>query len=199
MVCVCQTTLNLKYVCLLNVQVESSDEDEDDDVNTGRRRKRQKTGNSRPGTHHRYAFSPYSFDVDLYTTAPAREDAVSEPSASEAESEDDIYGGQRGRTFAKKHRQKLKAIASGGDTPNLSAVRFSSRRAAKTANYNEDDDLGISEEDTENMTPNYWAYAEDSGPAIDQVLNHKLKDGVGKLSHSWYARSPITDMLCRHD
>lgn len=46
--------------------------------------------------------------------------------------------------------------------------------------YNEDDDLGLSEEDTENMTPNYWAYADDTSPAIDIVLNHRLKDGAGK-------------------
>ena len=47
-------------------------------------------------------------------------------------------------------------------------------------NYNEDDDLGISEDDTENMTPNNWSYVDDTTPAIDQVLNHRLKDGVGK-------------------
>jgi chromodomain-helicase-DNA-binding protein 1 len=105
---------------------------------------------------------------------------MSAASASEAESEDDIYGGQRGRTFAKKHRQILQAAASGQDTPNLSAVRFSTRRAAKTTNYNEDDDLGLSEEDTESMTPNYWSYVDDNTPAIDQVLNHRLKEGAGE-------------------
>ena len=73
----------------------------------------------------------------------------------------------------------MQAIASGGDTPQLSEVRFSTRRAAKVATYNEDDDLGLSEEDTENMTPNYWTYVEDNTPAIDQVLNHRLKEGAG--------------------
>jgi chromodomain-helicase-DNA-binding protein 1 len=58
-------------------------------------------------------------------------------------------------------------------------VRFSTRRAAAKTNYNEDDDLGLSEEDTENLTPNYWAYADDNTPAIDQVLNHRLKEGAG--------------------
>ncbi len=101
------------------------------------------------------------------------------PPASASGSEDDTYGGERGRTFAKKHRQRLKAIASRGDTPNLSEVRFSTRRAAKVANYNEDDDLGLSEEDTENMTPNHWPAEEDHTPAIDSVLNHRLKDGAG--------------------
>lgn len=100
--------------------------------------------------------------------------------SSESE-EDDTYGGQRGRTFAKKHRQKLQAIASGSRTPQLGEVRFSTRRSAKIANYNEDDDLGLSDEDTENMTPNYWVAAEDDTAGIDQVLNHRLKEGAGML------------------
>ena len=101
--------------------------------------------------------------------------------ASASDSEDDVYGGQRGRTFAKKHRQRLQAPASGGGTPNLSEVRFSTRRAAKVTTYNEDDDLGLSEEDTENLTPNYWTYVDDPSPAIDQVLNHRLKEGSDAL------------------
>ena len=127
-----------------------------------------------------------------------RDDAQSAASASDAESEDDIYGGQRGRTFAKKHRQ-LKAAVSGQDTPNLSAVRFSTRRAAKTTNYNEDDELGLSEEDTENMTPNYWSYVDDSTPAIDQVLNHRLKEGAGKQSHIVRPWKLLADVSCRLD
>lgn len=113
-------------------------------------------------------------------TSTASTNDVASPSVPLSESEDDTYGGQRGRTFAKKHRQKLQAVASGRDTPNLSEVRFSTRRAAKVATYNEDDDLGLSEEDTENMTPNYWTYVEDNTPAIDQVLNHRPKEGTGE-------------------
>lgn len=106
---------------------------------------------------------------------------VSGPSVSESESEvNDTYGGQRGRTFAKKHRRILQAAASGRDTPNLSEVRFSTRRAAKVTTYNEDEDLGLSEVDTENLTPNNWIYVDDNMPAIDQVLNHRVKDGAGK-------------------
>ena len=60
----------------------------------------------------------------------------------------------------------------------MSEVRFSSRRAAKVTNYAEEEDLGLSDEDTE-MTPNYY-YTEDAGPAIDLVLNHRVKEGVGK-------------------
>ena len=116
-----------------------------------------------------------------------KDDVVSEPSASESEA-DDTYGGQRGRTFAKKHRQRLQAATSGRDTPNLSEVRFSTRRAAKVTTYNEDDDLGLSEEDTENLTPNYWTYVDDTSPAIDSVLNHRLKDGTGQCIHPGYTK-----------
>lgn len=107
-------------------------------------------------------------------------------SSAQTESEDDTYGGQRGRTFAKKQRQKLQAMTSGSGTPQLSEVRFSTRRAAKVTNYNEDDNFDLSEEDTENMTPNYWTYAEeDTSPAIDVVLNHRLKEGTGTLQ-CWF-------------
>lgn len=105
---------------------------------------------------------------------------MSGPSSAADESEDDTYGGQRGRTFAKKHRRKLQAATSGTGTPDLSEVRFSTRRAAKVANYNEDDGLNLSEEDTENLTPSYWTYADEGGWAIDQVLNHRLKEGAGR-------------------
>lgn len=117
-----------------------------------------------------------------------RESSRPASTADSLSEQDDTYGGQRGRTFAKKHRQKMQAVASGNGTPQLGEVRFSTRRAAKVANYNEEDDLGLSDEDTENMTPNYWAYAEeDNAPAIDQVLNHRLKEEAGL-----YCRAQVT-------
>lgn len=119
----------------------------------------------------------YTYDHANFQSETKQPTASGQTSAQD-ESEDDTYGGQRGRTFAKKHRKRLQAVASGGGTPDLSEVRFSSRRAAKVANYNEDDGLNLSEEDTENLTPAYWTY-EDTGPAIDQVLNHRLKEGAG--------------------
>lgn len=113
------------------------------------------------------------------TAASTRGDYSGQPSARESESEgDDTYGGERGRTFAKKHRRKMQAAASGRGTPQLSEVRFSTRRAAKVSNYNEEDDLGLSDEDTENMTPNYY-YTVDDSPSIDQVLTHRLKQDAG--------------------
>ncbi|KAK3672268.1 ATP-dependent DNA helicase Hrp3 [Recurvomyces mirabilis] len=144
--------------------LESSDEEDEDedDVNTGRRRKRQKTANGRPASL-------------------SKESSLQPASAAPTESEDDTYGGQKGKTFAKKHRQKLQAATSGGNTPNMSEVRFSTRRAAKVTTYTEQDDYGLSEEDTE-MTPAYYYEEVDTRPAIDVVLNHRLKEGADKAS-----------------
>ena len=97
----------------------------------------------------------------------------------DSESEEGNYGGARAQTLTNKHRRRLQAAASGHGTPQMAEVRFSTRRAAKVSNYNEEEDLGLSEEDTEAATPAYYAY-EDNTPAIDAILNHRLKDGVGK-------------------
>jgi len=113
--------------------------------------------------------------------ASARGGYSEQPSSPASESEEgDTYGGQRGRAFARKQRRALQAAASGRGTPQLGEVRFSTRRAGKVANYNEDDNLGLSDEETEEMTPNYYYTQEDEGPAIDQVLNFKLKEGAGE-------------------
>ncbi len=78
----------------------------------------------------------------------------------------------------------LQVAASGRDTPNMGEVRFSSRRGAKVTTYNEDDGLNFSEEETD-LTPAYYLTYEDEGHAIDVVLNHRLKEGVGTC------RSPV--------
>lgn len=106
-----------------------------------------------------------------------------QPSSEEDDSEeDDVYGGAKGRSFAKKHRRQKQASASGAGTPSIGEVRFSTRQAAKVTNYNEEDDYGLSEEDTENLTPNHWV-VEQTGPAVDTVLNHRLVEGAGKYYH----------------
>lgn len=90
-----------------------------------------------------------------------------------------MYGGAKGRSFARKHRRQKQASASGAGTPQLGEVRFSTRQAAKVTNYNEEDDYGLSEEDTETVTPNHWV-VEPTGPSVDTVLNHRLIEGAGK-------------------
>lgn len=130
--------------------------------------------------------------MDTATSRDDRESSCPGSSAQSGSEEDDTYGGQRGRSFAKKQRQKLQAMTSGSGTPQLGEVRFSSRRAAKVTNYNEDENFDLSDEDTENMTPNNWTYVEeDTSPAIDQILNHRLKDGAGSYSSSVLRYSPL--------
>lgn len=141
--------------------VETSDEeDESDDVNPSRRRKRQKTTGTRPSS-----------------TRTGNNSSIQPSSDDDGSDEDDVYGGAKGRSFAKKHRRQKQASASGAGTPQLGEVRFSTRQAAKVTNYNEEDDYGLSEEDTENVTPNHWV-VEQTGPAVDTVLNHRLVDGA---------------------
>lgn len=103
---------------------------------------------------------------------------------SPSDSESDAYGGRRGKLTKK---QKRRFLESGGNlAPPHAEVRFSTRRTAKVSNYNEDDDDDIFDEDeSEMMTPNYYYTAEqDNTPAIDVVLNHRLKADITTPSHS---------------
>jgi chromodomain-helicase-DNA-binding protein 1 len=48
------------------------------------------------------------------------------------------------------------------------------------ASYNEDEDEDTFEADEDETTPNYWATAaEDVGPAVDKVLDHRPKSDTG--------------------
>lgn len=82
--------------------------------------------------------------------------------------------------MSKKQRRHL--LQSGASSiPTHAEVRFSTRKAAKISNYNEDDDDMFNEDEAEMLTPNYWAVgADENVPAIDAVLNHRLKVGVSK-------------------
>jgi len=136
--------------------IESSDEEQGDndsgsDVNSGRARKRLRPATSR-------------------NASVRRDDSASA-------SDSDTYGGARGRDFAKKHRRRLQGASSRSASGLAGDLRFSTRQAGKVTTYNEEDGDDFSEEDTENMTPNYWAAAEDNSPGIDVVLNHRVGEG----------------------
>lgn len=95
--------------------------------------------------------------------------------SSLSESDSDEYGGKA----SKARRRRLKQAA--GMDPALAEVRFSTRNAAKVSNYNEDDDDDdIFQDDAEDVTDNYWQgyYEVDDRPAVDVVLNHRLKEGI---------------------
>ena len=98
-------------------------------------------------------------------------------SPSNQDNDSDAYGGRRAKMSKKQRRRLLQSAES--LTPQHAEIRFSTRRAAKVSNYNEDEDDDMFEEDDENMTPNYYVNGqEDTGPAIDLVLNHRLKADI---------------------
>ncbi|OOQ90538.1 Chromodomain helicase hrp1 [Penicillium brasilianum] len=130
-----------------------------------------------------------SSDSDSDVVAPRSKRRRKEPSqqpsktsrsatnSSFSETDSDEYGG-KGARANKARRRRLKQAAS--TEPSFAEVRFSTRNAAKVSNYNEDEDDEIFEEDPDEVMDNYWAqnYVEDTRPAVDVVLNHRLKEGV---------------------
>lgn len=43
----------------------------------------------------------------------------------------------------------------------------------------------FSEDETDMLTPNYWAVgADENVPAIDAVLNHRLKEDISELPYN---------------
>jgi chromodomain-helicase-DNA-binding protein 1 len=91
--------------------------------------------------------------------------------------------GARRNIPTKKQRQRQHAVAAGREPPSQAEVRFSARRTGQVANYNEEEDEDEFVEDDEEITANYWANAtEETGPAIDKVLDHKPKEGIGTLN-----------------
>ena len=67
--------------------------------------------------------------------------------------------GARRNIPTKKQRQRQQAVAAGREPPSQAEVRFSVRRSAQVANYNEEEDEDEFVEDDDDMTPNYWATA----------------------------------------
>ncbi|KAK5085011.1 ATP-dependent DNA helicase Hrp3 [Lithohypha guttulata] len=138
---------------------ESSDEEDDDIVPRPRKRLRQ---TSQPSSKQQ---TP---NID---------------SATDASQDSDEYGGRHKKLTKKQKRRFLDSSA--GLSPAHAEVRFSTRRANKVSNYNEDDEDPFAEEESEMLTPNYWATApEDNTPAIDTVLNHRLKADVTTPTHA---------------
>ena len=98
------------------------------------------------------------------------------------DSDSDAYGGRRGR-LSKKQKQRFLQSAN-SLTPSHAELRFSTRRSAKVSNYNEDDDDDMFDEnDPDILTPNNWPNEEDTRPAIDIVLNHRLRADVTSPTH----------------
>ncbi|KAH8425857.1 chromatin-remodeling ATPase CHD1 [Aspergillus melleus] len=188
----------------LNGSSHSSAEDSSPDAKRGSKRKSPSVNESdymrqnpdlyglrrsgRARTTRQLAESPSDSESDAVAPRSKRRRPVaSQPSSKRPsrsatqspyseESDSDEYGGSRARTSKAKRRRLLQASAN---QPSHAEVRFSTRNASKVSNYNEDDDDSMFEDDPEDLTQNYWVNTvEDDRPAIDVVLNHRLKEGV---------------------
>lgn len=125
---------------------------DDDDEPKGPRSKRRRIDNSQP-----------------VSKRPSR--SVTQSSPTDSDSDSDEYGASHARTS--RRRQPKPSISH-----QPLEVRFSSRNATRVANYNEDSD-DIFEDEVQDWTVNDSATpAQNSGPAIDCVLDHRLKDDV---------------------
>lgn len=98
--------------------------------------------------------------------------------SSDSDSDIDAYDPScpRSRGNKKLHPRRLLQDTSRDLTPNHSELRFPTRKAAKTTNYNEDDD-DLFEDDEDAVQT--WTTV-DLKPGIDIVLDHRLRDDVGK-------------------
>jgi len=105
-------------------------------------------------------------------------------SPTDSDDDSDAYGGRRAKISKKQRRRLLQSAES--LTPAHAEIRFSTRRAAKVSTYNEDEDEDeFVEDDPDVLTPNYWVNGvEDNSPAIDIVLNHRLKADITTPSHA---------------
>lgn len=90
--------------------------------------------------------------------------------------------GARRNIPTKKERQRQHLVAEGRAPPSQAEVRFSARRTAQVTNYNEDEEDDPFEEDEEETTPNYWVTAaEETGPMIDKILDHRPKEDTSMI------------------
>ena len=118
----------------------------------------------------------------LFLLAASKQPTPSAQSLSDSESEEDAYGRSRHRTLTTKKSQQRRLLQPATEPVNTHGeVRFSTRKAAKVSNYNEDDEDPFDDEENI-LTPGYWITApEEDTPAIDVVLNHRLREDRSRL------------------
>ena len=84
-----------------------------------------------------------------------------------------------------KKQQRRSLQPARDPTPAHGEVRFSTRKAAKVSNYNEDDD-DMFDDEADWVAQSTGAAAEEDKPAIDAVLNHRLQEDTSKLAESGF-------------
>ena len=158
------------------LQMALSGSDSESDAVAPRAKRRRQTP-SRPTSKRTSRPAKHSFSDEVEDEDDDEDDEEEE---EEEESDSDEYGGPRARASKAKRRRLLQAASN--NEPSHAEVRFSTRNASKVSNYREDDDDdSIFEDNPEDVTQNYWvdhAAEEDNRPAVDVVLNHRLKEGI---------------------
>lgn len=128
-----------------------------------------------PTSHHLF-YCRSTIDTTAYQhSVVSKQNTPSAQSPSESESDIDAYGGSRRAAAKKNHRRSVQPTRD--ITPAHGEVRFSTRKAAKVSNYNEDDD-DMFDDEADMVPQGYWmAGPEEDVPAIDAVLNHRPRGG----------------------
>ncbi|KAF3764970.1 hypothetical protein M406DRAFT_260476 [Cryphonectria parasitica EP155] len=129
--------------------VEDDDESESDSIVASRRVvKKRRTERSLPSSKR---------------ATPLRQTPIDD-------SDSDTYGGARAKSFQKRARRQAEAQPAVA----LAEKRWNSRRAARvSAGAYQESDAEL--DDDSDLTPNYWATAEDTSPYIEKIIRHKLK------------------------
>ncbi|KAL8744050.1 MAG: hypothetical protein Q9190_003667 [Brigantiaea leucoxantha] len=108
----------------------------------------------------------------------SKQPSPSTQTQSESDSDVGSYGKSRPRSSTVKKNQRRLLQAAVDPAPTHAEVRFSTRKAAKISNYNEDDD-DMFDDDEDTLQ---WQYADVSGevlPEVDIVLKHRLRNDTG--------------------
>ena len=94
-------------------------------------------------------------------------------SPSDSDSDIDVYGGSH-RALAAKRQHRRPAPSARDITPSHAELRFSTRKAGKVSNYNEDEDDDMFDDEADMMPQTSWvSNPQENLPAIDAVLNHR--------------------------
>ena len=84
---------------------------------------------------------------------------------------------------AKKHQRRSVPPTNDSNTAH-GEVRFSTRKAAKVSNYNEEDDDDMFDDESDMLPQSYYAGPEENVQAIDAVLNHRKRNEIGTAGNS---------------
>lgn len=111
--------------------------------------------------------------TDFFTAVSKRQTPTTDIPTDDDSSEDE-YGAKRTKTKRRRRRLLQESAVPPGE------VRFSTRKAARVTNYNEDDDDEF-EEPVPQPGEDGYVYQEEEPDVggIDVILDHRPREGVG--------------------